>query len=108
MTCHFNRIARTLASYAPSLQRFQYRFRTPPPCCAVGVSPLLSHTPSPVEVTCILCQEETKDFASQERTFVQAVHVQRSSVLRRCQAPDSSRGRVELVPFPEPHVLLAE
>ena len=70
----------------------------PPPVCAVGVSPLLlGHTPKPVEVTCILCQEETKDFASQERTFVQAAHVQRSAVLRRCQPSDSSKGRPEPV-----------
>ncbi len=49
--------------------------------CAVGLASLLYHAPSPVPATCILCQEETKDFANQTKPFVQAVHVQRSAVL---------------------------
>ena len=59
--------------------------------CAVGVASLVNHTPSPLSVTCIVCQEETKDFANQERTFVQAVCVQRSSMLckeDRTNAPE--------------------
>ena len=49
--------------------------------CAVGVaSP--DHAPPPVEVTCILCQETAGDVAAQAKLFVQAVHVQRSAVLR--------------------------
>ena len=55
----------------------------PPPRCAVGVVSLLDHAPSPRSLTCILCQEESKDTNSQEKPFVQAVFVQRSAVLRR-------------------------
>ncbi len=47
----------------------------------MGVESLVNHTPSPLSVTCIVCQEETKDFANQKKTFVQAVCVQRSSML---------------------------
>ena len=39
-------------------------------------------------MTCILCQAETKDFASQEKVLVQAVHVQRSCVLKRGEGSD--------------------
>lgn len=53
--------------------------------CAVGVTSLAYHTPSPVPATCILCQEETKDFANQSKPFVQAVNIQRSTVLFRGQ-----------------------
>ena len=66
--------------------------KVPATCSGVGVSSLMGHAPSPMEVTCILCQEETKDFSSQERTFVQAVHVQRSCVLRKCPPVDTNRG----------------
>jgi len=41
----------------------------------------VNHTPSPLSVTCIVCQEETKDFANQGKTFVQAVCLQRSSMM---------------------------
>lgn len=39
--------------------------------------------PFKVHTTCILCQEETKDFAKQKKLYVQAVNVQRSSLLTR-------------------------
>ena len=51
--------------------------------CAVGVASLVNHTPSPLHVTCILCQEETPDFADQPKVFVQAACVQRTAVLCR-------------------------
>ncbi len=51
--------------------------------CAVGVYALLYHAPSPVQTTCILCQEQTNDYASQPKPFVQAVNVHRSSVLSK-------------------------
>lgn len=51
--------------------------------CAVGVHALLHHIPYRVHTTCILCQEETKDFANQSKPYVQAVQIQRSSVLSR-------------------------
>ena len=54
-----------------------------PPVHAVGVEALTSHTAQPKEVTCILCQEETKDFAPQRKVLVQAVRVQQSCVLKR-------------------------
>ena len=60
----------------------------PPPRWAVGVVSLLDHIPPPRSLTCILCQEESKDTSSQEKPFVQAVHIQRSAVLRRGQNND--------------------
>ena len=66
------------------------------PRCAVGVASLLDHKPSPREVTCILCQENSKDFAeefgSQGRMFVQTVSVQKSTVLRRHKPSSDSKG----------------
>ena len=59
--------------------------KDPPPRCAVGVVSLLDHAPPPRMLTCILCQEESKDTSSQEKPFVQAVFIQRSAVLRRGQ-----------------------
>ena len=59
--------------------------KDPPPRCAVGVVSLLDHTPPPRALTCILCQEESKDTSSHEKPFVQAVFIQRSAVLRRGQ-----------------------
>ena len=51
---------------------------------------LLFHVPTPIPATCILCQEETKDFASQEKPYVQAVHVQRSAVLNTAMQEKST------------------
>lgn len=51
--------------------------------CAVGAAALLHHIPYRIHTTCILCQEETKDFASQRKPYVQAVQIQRSPVLSR-------------------------
>ena len=62
--------------------------KVPPPRCAVGVVSLLDHTPPPRSLTCILCQEENKDTSSQDKPFVQAIHIQRSAVLRRGQNND--------------------
>lgn len=49
----------------------------------MGLAALLYHIPFRVHTTCILCQEEVKDYASQKKPFVQAVQIQRSSVLSR-------------------------
>lgn len=51
--------------------------------CAVGTYALLYHARLSIHTTCILCQEETSDFARQPKPFVQAVNVHRSSVLCR-------------------------
>lgn len=51
--------------------------------CAVGTYALLYHARYSVHTTCILCQEETNDFARQPKPFVQAVNVHRSTVLCR-------------------------
>lgn len=50
---------------------------------AVGLSVFMDRPPESIDMTCILCQAGTKDSASQEKVFVQAVCVQRSCVLRR-------------------------
>lgn len=65
--------------------------------CAVGVSSLLYHIPYPVNTTCILCQEETKDYANQSKPYVQAVHVQRSSVLFRGNQKDGDHSKVNFL-----------
>ena len=62
--------------------------------CALGVAPLMSHTPPPMSATCILCQEETKNVAGNGKAFVQAAQVQCSSVLRRCMKSTTDRGRM--------------
>lgn len=49
----------------------------------MGSFALLYHARFSVHTTCILCQEETSDFARQPKPFVQAVNVHRSSVLYR-------------------------
>lgn len=49
------------------------------------MSSLLHHIPFRVHTTCILCQEESKDFAKQKKPYVQAVNVQRSSLLSRAK-----------------------
>ena len=71
----------------------------PPPRCAVGVVSLLDHTPPPRSLTCILCQEENKDTGSQEKPFVQAVHIQRSAVLRRVQNEEQGTCTSQEEPF---------
>ena len=43
----------------------------------------MDRSPEAQEVTCILCQADSKDAASQDKPFVQAVCVQRSCVLRQ-------------------------
>ena len=55
---------------------------------AVGLTVLMDRPSEPKEVTCILCQADTKDFTSEEKVFVQAVCVQRSCVLRRGDCSD--------------------
>lgn len=55
---------------------------------------LVYHDPFPVPSTCILCQEETKDFASQEKPYVQAVYVQRSAVLRKREQEEETDGNI--------------
>ena len=55
---------------------------------AVGLNVLVDRPSDPKAVTCILCQAETKDFARQEKAFLQAVCVQRSCVLRRGDCSD--------------------
>ena len=47
----------------------------------MGVDSLVNHTPSPLQVSCILCQEATTDYANQLKPFVQAACMQRSAVL---------------------------
>ena len=64
----------------------------PPTQRGVGVASRIDHTPSPQEATCILCTEESTDIASQEKTFLQAVYVQRSAVLRRGEAIKEKKG----------------
>ena len=61
--------------------------------CALGVVPLMSHTLPPMEATCILCQEETKNVAGHEKVFVQAGQVLRSSVLKRCVKLTTDQGK---------------
>ena len=56
------------------------------PSCAVGVASLVGHA-SPIHATCILCQEETKDVSSEDKSFVLAACVQRSSLLRKSDKP---------------------
>lgn len=73
--------------------------KTPPPRCAVGVASLLDHTPPPRSVTCILCQEESKDTNSRGKPFVQAAFVQRSAVLRRGEYKEQGT-RHEDIPLP--------
>lgn len=65
--------------------------------CAVGVASLVNHTPSPLHVSCILCQEGTPDFANQHKTFVQAVCVQRSAVM--CKDDRKNLNDEELLDF---------
>ena len=43
----------------------------------------MDRTLEPKEVTCILCQADSKDTSSMKKTIVQAVCVQRSCVLRQ-------------------------
>ena len=50
---------------------------------AVGMKVLMDRSLEPKEVTCILCQADSKEYSSQDKVFVQAVCVQRSCVLRR-------------------------
>lgn len=73
--------------------------------CAVGVASLVNHTPSPLSVTCIVCQEETKDFANQDKTFVQAVCVQRSSVL--CKKDRANKPLDKLLNYSEVDLIQA-
>ena len=76
---------------------------------AVGMSVLMDRSLEPKEVTCILCQADSKESTSHEKVFVQAVCVQRSCVLRRgdysdVQELDTSETLldVHLHPFPAP------
>lgn len=55
---------------------------------AVGLTVFMDRPLEPTDVTCILCQADSKDSASQEKVFVQAVCVQRSCVLRRGDCSD--------------------
>ena len=50
---------------------------------AVGLTVLMDRAAETREETCILCQASSKDAASQDKVFVQAVCVQRSCVLRQ-------------------------
>lgn len=55
---------------------------------AVGLTVFMDRPSEAMDVTCILCQADSKDSASQEKVFVQAVCVQRSCVLRRGDCTD--------------------
>lgn len=53
----------------------------------MGVASLSGQALPPVYAICMLCQEESKDVAAEDKAFVLAACVYRSSLLRKSNKP---------------------